>query len=246
MKLFLLLILFLSLLAISCAPKGAELTILTENYPPLSYIEDGEVTGYGADVVAAIQKKLRTDVKPLLIDWDRAYERALNEENIVLFTMEKTPEREELFYFIGPLGKNSAFLYARADAQIQINELEEAKKVSAIATTRNWFTEQYLMERGFTNLLREADPINTLHMLMNRSAELGVFTDVTFPELVRAAGYRLEELRPVFEMMSSEYYIAISKSTDQKIVEKWEKAFAALQKDGTIDGIFGKWFRSRH
>jgi len=39
-----------------------ELSILTENYPSLSFEEDGVVSGYGADVVIAIQKILGTDL----------------------------------------------------------------------------------------------------------------------------------------------------------------------------------------
>lgn len=241
-KFFCLFLLVISLLAVSCARKGSELTILTENYPPLSYVEDGVAKGYGADIVAAIQHKLNTDFTPQLLDWDEAYQRALNERNIVLFTMEKTPEREDLFYFIGPLGKNTAFLYARADSKIELAELDDAKKISSIATTTNWFTEQYLIEKGFTNLVSKPDPVETLRMVINQEAELGVFTDITFPELALSAGYDPADLKPVFELMSSEYYIAISKKTDSSIVEKWENAFADLQNDGTVNSIYERWF----
>jgi len=79
-KLNCLLILFITLLALSCIRKDNELTILTEHYPPLSYVEDGVAKGYGADIVAAIQKELNTDVTSQLLDWDQAYQKALNEK----------------------------------------------------------------------------------------------------------------------------------------------------------------------
>ncbi len=237
-----LLVLVVSLVALSCARKETEMTILTENYPPLSYVEDGVVSGYGAEIVAAIQEELNTDVTPQLMDWEKAYQRALNEKNIVLFTMERTPEREELFHFIGPLGENTAFFYARADSEIELQDLAAAREVSSIATTKDWFTEQHLIEQGFTNLVSSVDPVQTLHMVMNEEAELGVFTDITFPELVLSAGYEPTDLVPVLSLMSSHYYIAISRGTDSSIVEKWENAFAALQNDGTVAAIHDKWF----
>jgi len=156
--------------------------------------------------------------------------------------MEKTPERENLFYFIGPLGENIAFLYARADSEIEFHDLDDAKKISSIATTTNWFTEQYLIEKGFTNLLSKADPVKTLHMVMNQESELGIFTDITFPELAQSAEYESTDLKPVLEIMSSEYYIAISRKTDSSIVENWENALANLQSNGTVDSIYDEWF----
>jgi polar amino acid transport system substrate-binding protein len=43
-------------------------------------------------------------------------------------------------------------LYAKKGSGIKINSLE-TKKIAAIATTTNWFTEQYLKEKGFANLV---------------------------------------------------------------------------------------------
>lgn len=241
-KTMLLMMAILAILCVSCSKKNVELTILTENYPPLSYEENGVVTGYGAEVVAAIQKELKTNATPVIMSWDEAYNRALNEENVVLFTMEKTPERELQFNFIGPLGANTAYFYALASNPIELANLEAAAKVKAVTTTTKWFTEQFLKERGFNNLVSKADPIDNLKMVMNKEADLGVFTDVTFPQLCKEAGVAPDSLKPVLQLMQSEYYIAISKATDPKIVQAWEKAFATLQQNGTLENLKGKWF----
>lgn len=231
-----------ALMAVSCTQKNVEMTILTENYPPLSYLENGSVTGYGADVVAALQKELKSNAEIQVLAWDEAYNRALTQPNIVLFTMEKTPEREDKFYFIGPLGDNTAYFYALAASPIVLENIEAASSVKAIGTTTNWFTEQFLKEQGFGNLQSKADPIESLKMLANQEVDLGVFTDVTFPLLCREAGIAPETLRPVLQLMQSQYYIAISKASAPKIVKQWEKAFADLQNSGNLDQIKNKWF----
>ncbi len=227
---------------VSCTRQENELIILTEHYPPLSFVENGVTSGYGADVVAAIQNELNTNIEPELMEWDKAYQRALVEKNIVLFTMEKTPEREAHFYFIGPLGENTTFFYALAENPIQLKDLEAAKAVSAIATTKDWFTEQHLIDQGFTNLKSHSDPIQNIRMLINKETELGVFTDVTFPQLAKSAGIDPNTLRPVLDLMSSEYYIAISKKTDLSVIKKWENAFNTLVANGELESIRGKWF----
>lgn len=241
-KTMLLLMVILALLCVSCTQKNVELTILTENYPPLSYVENGVLTGYAAEVVAAIQKELKINATPVILPWEEAYNRALYEANIVLFTMEKIPERELQFNFIGPLGANTAYFYALASNPLELADLEAAAKVKAIATTTNWFTEQFLQERGFHNLVSKADPLQNLNMLINKEADLGVFTDITFPELCKEAGVAPDSLRPVLQLMQSEYYIAISKATDPEIVKAWEEAFDTLVKNGTLDNLKRKWF----
>lgn len=237
------LILFAALLLfVGCARKETPLTILTEDYPPLSYLENGKVTGFGAEVVAAIQKELQTAYQPSLVDWDEAYQRALNEPNIVLFTMDKTPEREDKFHFIGPLGESVASFYALAGSEIKLPDMEAAKSVKSIATTTDWFTEQYLKEKGFTNLNSDPDPKQAIQSLMEKKSELSIFTDITYPRLAQEAGIDPAALKPLLELMRSQYYIAISKQTDAKIVEKWRQAFAKLDQEGTLKTLKEKWF----
>ncbi|MGC9362463.1 MAG: substrate-binding periplasmic protein [Candidatus Syntrophosphaera sp.] len=218
------------------------MTILTENYPPLSYVQDGKVTGYGTDVVAAIQQELGTDFSPRITSWEEAYEIALNEPNVVIYTIEKTPERADKFYFIGPLGANTSSFYALSDNGIKLETLEEAKAVDTIATTKNWFTEQYLKEQNFTNLVSRETPYENIDMLLNGEADLAPFTDVTYPELAKAAGIDPSELKPVMRLFSSEYYLALSRKTDTQVILDWEQAFATIERDGTLQKIKDKWF----
>jgi len=230
------------LLISSCSTAKPDLKILTENYPPLSYAEDGVATGFGSDVVNAIQADLGIDYPIEVQSWDEAYATALNEANVVLFTMDKTPKREESFYFIGPLGSNVASFYANSEQLVQLQDIDEAKSCKAIGTTTNWFTEQYLLEQGFENLASKGDPLETLRMLANKEVDLAVFTDVTLPELCREANIGIETLSPVLELLSTDYYIAISKASDAKVVEDWQKAFARLQESGKLEELRTKWF----
>lgn len=229
-------------LTLACSKQNRDMTILTENYPPLSYAENGVVTGYGAEVVAAIQNELKTSSTPVLLKWEEAYKRALSEPNVVIFTIEKTPEREGKFNFIGPLGANTTYIYALAENDLSLADIEAAKQVKTIATTTNWFSEQMLIDKGFTNLSSTPDPVETLKKLISKEADLAIFTDVTFPQLCQVAGVSPTTFKPMLELIQSEYYIAISKSTDPKDVRQWERAFDKLKEDGTLASLKKKWF----
>ena len=221
--------------------QGYELRVLTENYPPLTYMKEGAIKGYGADVVSAIQKLLGTEFPIELHMWEKAYELALNEPNILLFTMEKTAEREKLFQFVGPLGANTAWFYVPAGSKIEIKDLDAARKLNAIATTTNWFTEQELIKLGFENLKSMADPIETIHMVLKGKVDASVYTDLTLPQLAKEAGVAPNELKPALELMRSEYFLAFSAKTDPEIVKAWSEAFNKLQESGELKSIKANW-----
>lgn len=225
----------------SCTRKQTPLTILTEDYPPLSFAAGDSISGYAADVVASIQTVLKINYKPILVNWDDAYKRVISEPNIVLFSMDRTPEREELVHWIGPLGENKTFFYVYKDSPLQTITLEEAKKLKAIATTTNWFSEQYLKNQGFDNLVSSPKPSDSIKQLVTGRVELSVFSELTFPKIAEDAGYVPDDFRPILELMSSSYYIAISKGTDPKVIADWTKAFEQIKADGTLEKLKAKW-----
>lgn len=231
-----------ALLTLACGKKETPLTLLTESYPPLTYAIGDSITGYGADVVRAIQLELGTSFTSKLITWDKAYRRALTEPNIVLYTMERTPERDSLFYWVGPLGENVTRFYVRTDSKIEIKALEDAKKLKAVATTTDWFSEEYLVRNGFDNLVSSEKPGDTVKQIISGRAQAGIYTDTTFKKIVQDAGFLSTDLSPSLEVMRTKYYIAISKQTDPKIAQEWQTAFEKISKSGLLKQIRGKWF----
>jgi polar amino acid transport system substrate-binding protein len=219
--------------------KGiSEVQMLTEEYPPVTFMKNGKVTGFVTDIVREIIVRQGIPDTIRLTSWDEAYNAALKNPNVVLFSAERTEKREKLFQWVGPVGKNSAIFYAKKGAGIKINSLEDAKKVAAIATTINWFTEQYLKDNGFTNLVGSPLPVTGVKQLMNGEVRLSIFTDMTIPEIVKNAGYSMGDLEPVFTVSSTYFYIALSRGTPVEMVKKWQSALDALKADGTFERIY--------
>ena len=93
-----------SLLLISVQPPLSDnMTILTENLPPLNYVEDGLLVGPSVEIVREIQRRVGSNEPIEVYPWARAYKMALEEENVVLFSMTHTKDRLDKFKWIGPL-----------------------------------------------------------------------------------------------------------------------------------------------
>lgn len=170
-----------------------------------------------------------------------AYNMALLHPNVILFSAERTPEREELFHWVGPVGKNNSILYAKKGSEIEIKTLDDAKQVEAIATTTDWFNEQYLKKEGFTNLVSSKDPVENVRQLMKGDVNLSIFTDLTIPEIVKDAGYSMDDLEPVYTVIQTYFYIALSKDTRQEVHLAWQSALDALKEDGTFEEIYQRY-----
>src|SRR5512139_2371520 len=215
--------------------------LVTEDYPPVTFMKDGKPSGFVTDIVREIAARQGVPDTIRLTSWKNAYNMALLAPKVVLFSAERTPEREKLFQWVGPVGKNSAILYAKKGSGIRLGSLDEAKKLAAIATTTNWFTEQQLKREGFKNLLSSPDPRANVRQLMNGEAQLSVFTDITIPEIARDAGYRMQDLEPVFTVTQTYFYIALSKDTPAEVVRAWQSTLDGLKRDGTFERIYRRY-----
>ncbi|UCF01351.1 MAG: transporter substrate-binding domain-containing protein, partial [Deltaproteobacteria bacterium] len=138
-------ILMISVFLASVQPAlPAELTILTENLPPLNYVDNGVLVGPSVDTVREIQRRVGSHEEIKVYPWARAYQMALEKENVVLFGMTHTDVRHDQFKWIGPLATKRDILVAKKGSGITINSLEDAKKVKRIGTLRDDTRERLL------------------------------------------------------------------------------------------------------
>ena len=217
--------------------------VYTEDYPPLTFINSyGQVSGYGSDIVFEIMKRNGQfhDVK--LSSWSNGYELALNNPNFILYTMDRTDIRENLFQWVGPIGTNATFFYTRAGSGTEINSIDDAKALNAVGTVSSWFSDQVLRGMGFTNLVSDNSPAVMTLKLMEGEIDAFVCSGVTFPTILAEQGFEYHEVNEAFTLMSSDFYIAISLGTPVSVVNQWQSALEAMQQDGTYEAIQRKWF----
>ncbi len=220
------------------------LQLITEQYPPLTFRNSfGEITGYGSDVAYEIMKRNRVTADVRLTLWSIGYELALYNPNVCLFTMDRTETRENLFQWVGPIGTNTTWFYTRAGSGITIKSLDEARNLERVGVISSWFSGQRLQELGFTNLVAGREPAIMAKKLMAGDIDAFVCTGVTFPDILRDAGYTYNEVVPSFALMASDYYIAFSLGTPKSTVDSWQSAFNAMKTDGTLNAISLKWLK---
>ncbi len=227
-------------LTVTC-PAAAELTLITEEFPPLNYTEKGKLTGAMTDVVREITRRLGIADDIQVMPWARGYKRLLTEPNTVLFTTARTEARESLFHWVGPLHSARIELYARKSDPRQIDSIEAAMQVRAIATYRDDVREQLLKSLGFTNLDSSNSPHSDIRKLMSGRVDLWIFDNVGVQQVALEAGIDPQEIKAVWTLQHQLSYIAISKPTSPAIVYQWQVTLDEMKADGTFWWLTRKW-----
>ena len=220
---------------------AAELTILTENLPPLNYVQGDILVGPSVDIVREIQRRVGSTVPIRVYPWARAYKMALEEKNVVLFSTTYTEDRKDRFKWIGPLATKRDILVARKDAGITIKTLADAKQVSRIGTLRDDTRERFLLMHGFTNLESVSDEQKNAQKLMLGRIDLWAYKKPGFRTVCKLAEVDPDLFVEVAHLKESELKIAFSKKTSDAIVARWQKAFDDMMADGTVQQIKDKW-----
>jgi polar amino acid transport system substrate-binding protein len=218
-----------------------ELLILTENLPPLNYVENGVLVGPAVEMIKEIQRRIGSKEKIHVYPWARAYQTAMEEKNIILFCMVRTKVREDKFIWIGQVARKRDILAAKRGSGIKINSLEDAKKVSHIGTLRDDVKEIYLKNHGFTNLVSTHDDQRNAKKLVLGRIDLWATKKPGLLTICKLAGVDYRDIEEVYSIRESSISIAASKRTSHEIIEKWKEAFNEMIADGTVLKIKNDW-----
>jgi len=228
-------------LSLSIPATAQELMVLTEEYPPINYIEKGNITGSSVEVVREILRRLNQPDEMMILPWARGYNLLKSKPNVFLFSTTRTKERESRFQWVGPLCIARNGFYKKKGSGVRINSLEDAKKVGSIATYKEDAREQMLKSWGFTNLDSSKTAKSNLKKLMSSRVDLWFYDNLGMPSIVKSAGVNPADLELVLAIDEVSLYIAVSKQTSKEIVEKWQQALQSMKEDGTFYSISKKW-----
>lgn len=219
----------------------ASLRLLTEEFPPINFSENGKPRGLTVEIVQAIQQRLGQDLPIEVLPWARAFREAQDTSPTALFATARIPERESLFQWVGPLVQFHSTVYARAGIPVQTRTLEDARNASRVLVVRDWYTAQQLRTAGFRNLQTVVDPVQGVRMLMAGRAPLLAGERVSMPRTLALAGVKPSQIRELFSFAVNDGYIAFSLSTPKATVEAWQARLQELKRDGTFQAIYRRW-----
>ncbi|BCS89215.1 substrate-binding periplasmic protein [Pseudodesulfovibrio sediminis] len=222
--------------------EGSELQVITEIAPPSAfYDERGNLAGLAVEVVRAIQRELGTHTEIQVMPWARGYQELNKTPDIALFSTTRTPARERLFKWVGPLFTTHWVLYARKDSGLHITSLEDAKSIERIGVYRDDARAQFLTAKGFHNLDIADRQERSVVKLLGGRIDAVLYSDLGLKAYLAKSGTDPDLVEAVYELGARDLYIAFSMDTAPETVRAWEQAFARLEERGDLQRIREKW-----
>jgi polar amino acid transport system substrate-binding protein len=224
--------------AVSHAQQAPRLYLATEAAAPHSMLDGKRVVGIGADTVREIMVRAGIDYTIELLPWKRAYTAALERSDACVFSTTRTPEREPLFTWIGPIGEADWVLMARADNRLRLNSLDDARSYR-IGTYNGDARDHYLRARGFKVDPAPNDLLN-LRKLMAGRIDLWAASIRRGSATLTRMGYG-DKVVPVLVFKRIRVYLACNRGVPDALAARMNGALEAMERDGTMQGIVHRY-----
>ncbi|PND36583.1 hypothetical protein C1O66_23225 [Paucibacter aquatile] len=222
-------------------PAQAQQRLLSEEFAPINFSENGEAKGLAVEVVQEIQRRLKKELPIEFQPWARAYREVQLGGETALFSMARTPGRERLFKWVGPVVTFYSSIYAPARGGLRLRSMDDAKRAKSVLVVRDWYTSEELSQLGFRNLVSVADPQAAIRMLLAQRADYFATERLSMPKIMAQAGVPEDALEIVYSYASAEGYIAFSRDTPDRVVQAWQRALDAMKRDGSFAAIYKRW-----
>lgn len=215
--------------------RPAPLYITTEAVAPSSMRDRaGQVVGISTDKVRAAFERAGLAYTFDLLPWKRAYAAARERPDACVYSTTRTPERELLFKWVGPLDSAEWVLMARANRRFSLRTLEDARPYR-IGTYNGDARDDYLRSRGFKVDPAPNDLTNPKKLLLGR-------IDL-WAAALRAGSPVLQQnnwdghIVPVLVFNRPDVYLACNHALPDEVITRLNAAFRALERDGTMGRI---------
>ncbi|WP_243361175.1 substrate-binding periplasmic protein [Fundidesulfovibrio terrae] len=238
----------LALMLALAAPSRAEkqgYTILTEDLPPFNFVEKGDVKGISTDLLRLMLEDCGVDARvedTQVMPWPRALAVARKQSGAILYSVTRTPEREDWFKWIGPILDNRISLIARRDRRIRVGALSDAEGFKT-GTVREFASTQLLLLHGYPerNLEYAADMRSNALKLNAGRIDLLAGSEHAFAWILPQCGLRPEDFETVFVLREGAIYFACSKDMPDELVDRLQRSLDKLKMSGKARQIIASY-----
>ncbi|CCQ09582.1 ABC-type amino acid transport/signal transduction systems, periplasmic component/domain [Pseudoalteromonas luteoviolacea B = ATCC 29581] len=216
------------------------LDVYTEEFPPFqTLISPGKVGGIATGIVEAVLRDSNIPYQIHLMPWFRSTTNVEKYPNSLIYSLARTPSRENQFHWLVPLCPiNVAFYRLTTRDDINIKRLEDAKKY-VVAVAAGQPSETYLLNQGFTpdsNLVVLASHEQGAGMLEKKRIDLLFGAEQFFDGVVHDLNLegQWEQVLKIDEL-SRQTYLAANKAISQEYVQRIKASFERVQNQLQIE-----------
>ncbi len=199
-----------------------------------NFARGGNITGLSTEVVREMFKRANIDYSlTLRFPWKRVFRLTLEKPNYGLFSTTRTPEREDLFKWVGPLVVNKWVFLAKPGSEIKLTKLDDAKRLR-VGGYKGDALANYLESEDFKIITSFRDNENAVKLM---SDKIDLWASGHMSGVYFAAQEGIMGLKPLLTFKKTEMYLAFNKETSDSVINALQQALDGMMKDGSYDQL---------
>jgi polar amino acid transport system substrate-binding protein len=222
--------------------QAKDLVYITEQFPPFNYQEEGKLQGISVDLLDKMLGHMnmtlnRSEIK--LLPWAQGYQVALQDNNTVIFSTGRIPEREALFKWVGPISPIKVALFALREKHIKINSPADlrALKIGVVVDSAEG---PLAIKAGAnpSNLVERNNATELIDMLKAGAIDAWAYPDLVGVWLADKAGLNASEYEIVYQLDNgTPLYYAFNRDTSDSTVKAFQAALIQTKKGKEASGV---------
>jgi polar amino acid transport system substrate-binding protein len=216
--------------------KLPPITFYSEDFAPANYVKNDILTGITIDSLKLIWADLNLPEQDItILPWTRGYRGVLKTPNSALLTMAKTPARENLFKWVGPLFNSEHVLMAKKSANLKFNNLGDVLNYR-VSTIQGDISEISLQQIGFPdfNMAKVQNLERAFIMLQSDRVDMMMVSIHSFQHLTARLNADVTKYEQVWTVNQVGNYIAFNKQTHDNVIKAYQNALDNVRSEQVL------------
>ncbi|WP_415911565.1 substrate-binding periplasmic protein [Neptuniibacter sp. QD37_11] len=220
-----------------------DLKVITEDWAPYNYEENGELKGFSIEIVQAIMDELGEEYPISIYPGVRGDRMLETLPNVMYFSLFRTPEREAKFKWIGPISQEAIYFYKRKDNAKIYRTIDDVKKANNITVPYKGLVANKVDELGITNVIKLSARDRQFSLLFSNRAELAVnISPLGVVYYLKQIDKAADALVPTqVKLLEFPLYIACSKEIPDSVIQRWQAALDKVKASDKYEQIYSKY-----
>jgi polar amino acid transport system substrate-binding protein len=216
------------------------LTAFTEQFPPYSYDNRGTIGGIAVDVVRELENRSGLSITINVQSWSHGLRQVQRRDNTLLFSVGRTPEREELFEWIGVVVPFNVSFFAHGTNPPRIDSFNDLLSYR-IGVVRGDMRDQFLSKFEGASIRRYSNSERLIRGLVAGQIDLVPVADLNLPFLLSHLDIPRADVSLVYrspELSSEGLYLVSNLNTNPNIINLLRSTLNDIHESGFIERLY--------
>ncbi|MFZ6818349.1 substrate-binding periplasmic protein [Undibacterium sp. Ji22W] len=208
---------------------------------PYNYQYNQQIKGLVFDIANALTSRIGYTLKAEAQPWTRALQTAKDNPSILVFSVARNPDREEFYYWIGPITNSEVWLFKlKRRNDIQLKSIDDIRTYT-IGDIASSSTVTLLTQYG-AKIDTAPSNVSNCRKFKNGRVDLIPSDPNGIKMFLQTCDLRIDEIEKTLHLpRDTSLYIALGKTTPKALVDQLNAEFQTMSKDGTLAQIHRQW-----